>query len=522
MHERYGPIIRINPNELHIADPDYYDTVYTGASRVTDKYPPSAGRFGNTFSFFATVDHYEHRRLRAPISPFFSKQSILKFSNDILNVSDHLLERLRECADKGKLVDLRDAYTATTADIITEYSFCKRKNALQHEDFMPMLFKGAIQSAEMTHVFFQMPWVLPMMNLFPKWLVKIMSPGVGFVMDWLANYQRDVDDFIASSKEDSKFSHPTILHSLLNDPNLSATDKASERVGNEAMTIVQAGYQTTSDTLRVTTFYLLSQPECLAKVRAELATVPFDDNTPTSVYLTKLEKLPYFTAVITESLRTSFGTPTRLQRISPHTPLIYPTPSSPPASSSSSKTAMPANPSTPSYAPSTASIPDPVPSSPYMNGSTRTNGTSKKARTEKTYIIPPGTPVSMVHMAIHNDPTIYPRPEVWDPERWLTRSPGEEVGTEKVVFNHSLMQRYMVAFSKGTRACVGKELAWAELYLVLARIFNPKHEAEGKGRVELKLRTDLTDERDVIVEHDCFNPQPATGRGSVWVSVEKI
>lgn len=55
------------------------------------------------------------------------------------------------------------------------------------------------------------------------------------------NYQRDVDDFIANSKEDSKFSHPTILHNLLNDPNLSANDKTPERLGNEAMTIVQAG-----------------------------------------------------------------------------------------------------------------------------------------------------------------------------------------------------------------------------------------------------------------------------------------
>lgn len=157
-----------------------------------------------------------------------------------------------------------------------------------------------------------------------------------------------------------------------------------------------------------------------------------------------------------------------------------------------------------------------------MNGSAKTNNPSGKAGTDKTYIIPPGTPVSMIHMAIHNDPTIFPRPKVWDPERWLTCSPGEAAGKEDVVFNHSLLQRYMVAFSKGTRACVGKELAWAELYLVLARMFNPKHEAAGKGRVELKLCTNLTDERDVIVEHDCFNPQPATGRGSVWVSVRKI
>lgn len=81
---------------------------------------------------------------------------------------------------------------------------------------------------------------------------------------------------------------------------------------------LSAGYQTTADTLRVTTFYLLSQPDCLAKVRAELATVPFDDNTPTSVYLTKLEKLPYFTAVISESLRLGIFAP----RIIVKTPMI--------------------------------------------------------------------------------------------------------------------------------------------------------------------------------------------------------
>jgi hypothetical protein len=41
LHEEYGPIIRVNPNELHINDPEWYDTLYRAGSAVRDKYPPS-------------------------------------------------------------------------------------------------------------------------------------------------------------------------------------------------------------------------------------------------------------------------------------------------------------------------------------------------------------------------------------------------------------------------------------------------------------------------------------------------
>ncbi|KAL8927235.1 MAG: hypothetical protein Q9208_002411 [Pyrenodesmia sp. 3 TL-2023] len=39
LHKQYGPIIRINPYEVHISDPDFYDEVYVrGAKRKTEQW----------------------------------------------------------------------------------------------------------------------------------------------------------------------------------------------------------------------------------------------------------------------------------------------------------------------------------------------------------------------------------------------------------------------------------------------------------------------------------------------------
>ncbi|KAI1769313.1 cytochrome P450 [Hypoxylon sp. FL1150] len=77
----------------------------------------------------------------------------------------------------------------------------------------------------------------------------------------------------------------------------------------------------------------------------------------------------------------------------------------------------------------------------------------------KDLIIPPGTPVSMCTYFVHNDPNVFPDPESFKPERWIE-------ATEK----GEHLNRFLVAFSRGSRACLGLNLAYAELYMTLATI----------------------------------------------------
>lgn len=80
---------------------------------------------------------------------------------------------------------------------------------------------------------------------------------------------------------------------------------------------------------------------------------------------------------------------------------------------------------------------------------------------------PPGTLLSTCLYALSFNEDVYPDPFVFRPERWLTTEDDPEGSSFEEV---ALAESGHCAFSTGSRGCVGKNMAWMEMQLVLAKM----------------------------------------------------
>ena len=100
--------------------------------------------------------------------------------------------------------------------------------------------------------------------------------------------------------------------------------------------------------------------------------------------------------------------------------------------------------------------------------------------------IPPNTPVGMSSPFVHMNPEIFSDPHTFTPERWLEPDAKNLHG-------------YILSFSKGSRACLGINLAYAELHVGIAVIMR---------RFGERMESFDTDLSDVEMVHDCLVPIP--------------
>ncbi|KAL9012150.1 MAG: hypothetical protein Q9173_003063 [Seirophora scorigena] len=105
LHEQHGPIVRINPYEVHINVPDFYDELYVmGGKRKTEQWSWT-------------------------------------YSSVIQACVDNLCTRLEEHRSSGKKVNLMHAWTAFTGNVVSTYYFPAPYGLLDRSDFAPEFFK---------------------------------------------------------------------------------------------------------------------------------------------------------------------------------------------------------------------------------------------------------------------------------------------------------------------------------------------------------------------------------------------
>ncbi|KAI4204461.1 MAG: hypothetical protein LQ350_001218 [Teloschistes chrysophthalmus] len=234
----------------------------------------------------------------------------------------------------------------------------------------------------------------------------------------------------------AKDTQVSVFHHLLTS-DIPESERSTSRLLAESMVLIIAGTFTSAHTLSMIVYHALSNPKIEKRLRNDLKDVMagYPGQMPRWA---DLEKVPYLQATIKEALRL-YGLVGDVARCSPDVALQY-----------------------------------------------------------KEWTIPKHTPVGMSINNLHTDPTVFPSPHTFSPERWFPPNHNPE------------MDKYYVPFTKGSRSCLGVNLAYAELYLTTAMVFRP-----GAPRLQLFE----TGEEDVRIVRDVVIGLPKAESRGVRVRV---
>ncbi|KAL9076278.1 MAG: hypothetical protein Q9161_000994 [Pseudevernia consocians] len=94
--------------------------------------------------------------------------------------------------------------------------------------------------------------------------------------------------------------------------------------------------------------------------------------------------------------------------------------------------------------------------------------------------IPAGIRVSSSAYVHHQDPHTFKDPQTYRPERWLEDSTDGD---------RREMEKKFIPFSRGSRSCIGLNLAYAEIYLILAHLFR-RFEISNAGTTDADMEWD--------------------------------
>jgi hypothetical protein len=122
LHDQYGPIVRITPWEIHIKDPDYYNTVYTGPGRHRNK-DPLFSCIGYPQSIFSINSHESHRPWRKLLTHFLKKGAILELEPTIQQNTQLLCKHFSAAVKTNQSLELHTAFHCYSSDTLSQHAF---------------------------------------------------------------------------------------------------------------------------------------------------------------------------------------------------------------------------------------------------------------------------------------------------------------------------------------------------------------------------------------------------------------
>ncbi|KAH8820178.1 cytochrome P450 [Xylogone sp. PMI_703] len=298
-HEKYGPVVRIGPNDVNFQSRDAIDPIYK-AGRAMPKTHFYDGFTAIHPNLFSTRDETFHAIRRRQMSHSFSTATLLKFEPTFDKHLDRLYRNVEGSA--GQVFDMKAFGSCYAYDIICELAFEKDFNTQDHPSLekIPRIADHILVGALYGLVPSLLPYSMKIGNRLPL-------PGLQKLLASRRGLSAQANEYVKAAIEKHKEGErESLLANILEarDPETGAR-LTIEEICSESFAFLVAGSHTTSATLGFLFYHLMHNRYVAEKLTAELQAnlSLYEDGGKQVSYAGIKSKLPYTMACIKENFR---------------------------------------------------------------------------------------------------------------------------------------------------------------------------------------------------------------------------
>ncbi|KAI3319555.1 isotrichodermin C-15 hydroxylase [Xylariaceae sp. AK1471] len=288
LHDKYGPVVRLAPNELAFRDPRAWRDVMGGG---TSEIPKWIGMYGAPAFLPShiqnTTSKEHHRALRKALSPGFSDASLRAQEPIITKYIDLLIQRLKVKSQQGPVnIELWSRYVVF--DIICDLACGSSFQCLESDGLHPWITAMIDGGKSMGF--------LTAINMYPA-LAAIINPILSLAAKGTMHVHKEmVKPLVERRLRDGD--RPDLINPLikLHDGQNSNID---ELIAN-ATVIIGAGAETSASILTAVISLLIDHPDKLNKLAVEVRSTFASKGQITA---DAVSRLPFLVACIDEALR---------------------------------------------------------------------------------------------------------------------------------------------------------------------------------------------------------------------------
>lgn len=294
LHAKYGPIVRISPDELSFIAPSSWQEIYTARPQLPKVDKAVFQTCNGVPSIAAQVDPAEHTRQRRILNHAFSERALREQESILKVYTDLLITQLQEQVDRiekpSVTLDITKWYNFTTFDTIGDLLFNDPFHSLEDSTDHPWvaaIFDGLKFGVLITAFQYFPPLPTVVNYLMPRSIIEAANQNFMWTREKITR------------RIQTKTDRPDFMTYILGN-NEGEGKMTRDEIDSTGWLLILAGSETSATTSSSSTFFFLKNTAVYERLKKEVRSAFESAN---DITIQSAAQLPYLHAVISEALR---------------------------------------------------------------------------------------------------------------------------------------------------------------------------------------------------------------------------